>query len=173
MFTICCASVMATVLPRPTKPAIAEIHSTFIEHDLHPRARVRLRAILAWAEGKTTREAAAASKPKLSDGTVRTAVQLYRTKGITPFLTDMAVRRRSQSGAAKTKEAAVIDAMKNGIAAGRPPTSRALAQQVELSLGTVAAIAKKYGLSGSARRGPMPFESPPGGGQGDQREQQA
>ena len=164
---------MANVLPRPTNPAIAEIHSTFIEHDLHPRVRVRLRAVLAWAEGKTTREAAAASKPKLSDGTVRTAVQLYRTKGIAPFLTDTAVRRRTQSGASKTKEAAVIDAMKKGITAGRPPTYRELAQQVGLSLGTVAAIAKRHGLSGSARRGPMPFESPPGEANGDQREQQA
>lgn len=144
----------APLRPRPEE--IASIQQALITLDLSPGNRRRLRMVLAWAEGKSTRAVAADSSLKASDFTVRQAIAAYRRDGLTAFTRQAVGNRGGRAPVSKERIAAIVSDLKASISAGTPLPYRVLqSKHGPISLGKLAQIARAAGLDASRRRGPV------------------
>lgn len=136
------APVMPRSLTRPSSAGIAEIQNTFIECELTPRSRRHLRAVLAWANGKTTRQVAADKSLNMSDFTVRSAIHLYLKKGVHPFVRPPPLARGGRPATKTEVQAEVIRLLRESRQGGNPMTYRKVKEQTGVSLSTISKLAK-------------------------------
>lgn len=135
---------MPRSLARPTPAQIAAIHNTFVECDLTPVSRRRLRSVLAWANGKTTRQVAADKSLNMSDFSVRTAIHLYLKNGVAPFVTPPPPARGGRPPTSPELKSQVLKLLREG---GTDVTYRDIKAQTGVSLGTISKIAKRLNPS--------------------------
>jgi transposase len=147
------STAMSRTLIRPTPAAVTAIQEALITSELSPRARRQLRAVLAWANGKNTRQVATDATLKMSDFTVRRAIHLYRKAGINGFTQIPAPAVGARKPISAAQEAAVVEDLQRSFERGEAVTYRALHAKYGIALGKIAAIARKHRLDPAHRRG--------------------
>jgi len=145
---------MSRTTLRPPQSEIDQINAAFSDFDMPPLARLRLRAVREWAKGKTLKEVAADPQNKCSAETVRMAVARYRQFGLACFVTPI-TKGCGRSAIDPAKATAVIEALRGSIDGNAPLSYRKLAEQHGVSIGKIAAIAKRSRLDPKHRRGPV------------------
>lgn len=145
---------MPRILTRPTKESVEQIEKCLLESDLTPKARLQLRAVMAWARGKTSRQVASDRALKMSDFSVRAAINRFIAKGLEAFTNPPSGAPGRRKISADVVRAVAAD-MKSAIESGAPLPYRDLAMKHGISLGKVSAIAKANKFDAANRRGPL------------------
>ena len=154
---------MPRVIARPASAEKSQIQTALSEFSLTPRNRWLLNLVLLWAGGMNLRQVVVAANARVaakpvkdrfiaSRGSVFRAVHLYKAEGVDGFLLDDPPKAGRRPIDPKKADAAV-EKMKTAYGNGRHLTYQQVAQEVGISKGKVAALAKKHGLDAKARRG--------------------
>lgn len=154
---------MPRVLTRPASDEKAQIQNALNEFSLTPRNRFLLNLVLLWSGGMNLRQVVVAANARLSSkpakdrfvasrGSVFRAVHLYISEGLEGFLREDPPKAGRRPVDPKKADAAV-ERMRTAYRNGHHLTYQQVAEEVGISKGKVAALAKKHGLDAKARRG--------------------
>ena len=147
---------------RPSESEVQRIKDLFIERELTPYARFRLKVILAWAAGATVRQVAVTPGLGTSGGKgrftcnrekVRLIIKRYAALTLDEFAGEAEPRGRGRRPVDKEVDAAIVATLRREFAAGRTISYRALHKEHGVSFNYVAKVARDHGLDPKHRKG--------------------